>query len=513
MSDAAPPAKRPATEKSRCGAAAPALSARERFLRELERYASDDDGDGGSGGADTAAVAARVAPRPAPAHADFFFGDGDDAIAADDDAHEPPRTTARGQDGTGASASGGHDGSSDAAPLRVGLQLLHRMHTLGGVGAERAPPASQPPHDRSARSTSTPTSAQQQQSSSGSFEVVQAYVPLSTGGFLSTAGAAGDTMEGHQVRVGDVLALRKPPGTAASPPPPPPPHTNRSASTTPSSSPTTATAPASAAAVEVLAQRAMGHFKSAAAFTSDEVKYGRSLTPEMTRVLFEVARVDQHSRSVEAVFLDGARAKLSYLEVRPAGYVERKMYAAWKADPASRPVATIHSAAASPTTSSSPTATAAPSQPPSPPPPAAAWWVTPRLLVRLAAESAGDWYGKRCAVTSVQRSGNRIRLTEVLEEAADGDGGTAVAETRELVGLDGLETVIPRKGGRAMVVLGARRGEMCTVRNRVRGPDGELIAVEVEVGRTKEVLAMRPEELCALCPTATASPAAAARRA
>lgn len=534
----APPAKRPASEAARLAATTGrrsevnhvrgthAMTARARFLQELQQYASDDDDGTGAvgvavasgsragraGGMGTAmephdtgahSTGAPAAPQPSAASArdgDFFFGGpsgGGEALHDID---------------LGSPFAGTPSPAPPPAPTRVGLQLLHRMH--GDTAA----------------TTASPTSP-------NGFEVVHTYVPLSTGGFLSTVSATEDTMEGHQVRIGDVLSLRKPlPGASASatpsPPPPLPPHplppltaqqqhhshTRPTAANVSSSSAATGMqAPdvAHDASASAMAHTAMSHFLSAASFTGDEKRYGRRLTPDMTRLLFEVARVDPQGRRLEALFLDGSRAKVGFHDVRPAGYVERAMYAAWRADPASRPVHTIHSDASSPTTATGggggngdarlPSALSAASPSTSPVPPSGSptdaagtgWWVIPRLLVRLTAEAAGDWYGKKCVVKTVQRSENRVRLTEWVDESASAPSAAA-PETRELIGADGLETVVPKKGGRALVVLGPLRGEMCVVRARVRGPDGDLSAVEVEMSRTKDVVTLQADELCAL---------------
>ncbi|KAG5503973.1 hypothetical protein GH5_04831 [Leishmania sp. Ghana 2012 LV757] len=576
--DDAPPHKYLAAEHAKQDRATPVaarehirgpseLSARARFLRELEQYASDDDDHGdkadvvdvGAGprqhanhanGAPqrssgsllaSATCAASSSVRPSN-RSDFFF-------SGEDDPHDQVDDDTVGDEVENMASTGSTKGSTindiSAVPPRIGLELLRRMHasnTSGGRSSSgrgtavnsaafplvtHAPSA---PQGHTSHAASAGVNGAQYlplaPTSSGDFEVVHAYVPLSTGGFLSTASAQDDTMEGHQVCIGDVLSLRKPLGGAAPPPSnlgasalaSPPTASTAPLPTAPSTLTTTAAAAAGAATtgstVEAVARKAMTHFKRAATFTAEEEKYGRQLTPDMMRLIFEVARVNQRGRSIEALFLDGTRAKVSFFEVRPAGYVERKIYAMWKADPASRPVHTIHSNASSPTTSSAPHGAVLPS-PASPPQPSVAggaWWVIPRLLVRLTTEAAGDWYGKKCVVKSVQRSERRVRLMEWAEEGrccgvgesgrtcihSCGKPATAAVETRELIGVEGIETVVPKKGGRAMVVLGSRRGEMCTVRSRVRGADGELTAVEVEMSRTKELVTLHADELCAL---------------
>jgi hypothetical protein len=515
------------------------LNARERFLRELEHYASDDEDEvaavarsrgkavvlpstslspalrpqtllGGSNGLPNPPSAAPTAAAVAEAdNTDFFFndpGDGGSLHAHDDDTTEHADSS-RHNDGTATTAT-----TRSHAP-RVGLRLLQRMH------AESAATSHNNSVDDGGARVGVGTAL-------STFTVVHTYVPLSTGGFLSTASAGDDLMEGRQVRVGDVLSLRKPhystTTTISQPseglslassvvPKAGGPHPQIQPSL-PSSSPSSAhTAPPGPL-----------RFKPAASFTDNEVEYGRRLSPDMVRRLCEVTRVDSRGRTVEALFLDGTRAKLPYRDVRPAGYDEQKRYVQWKADPASRPVPTMHSGSPSSTSFSAPgahptsstavsatdlagpVAVAGATQSPSGSAAALPWWVIPRLLVRVATEAAGDWYGKKCVVNAVRRSDNAIRLTEWQDEAVvsthrhGNSSGAPTLETRELIGVDGLETVVPKKGGRAMIVLGPKKGEMCTVRSRVRGPDGDLTGVEVEISRTKEVVTLHAEELCAL---------------
>lgn len=535
-----PPLKRAATETARRDSqlTSSTANARARFLRELEMYASDDEDDVAAVARSRSGNAANTLTRVYSPHAldtspavaaaddsDFFFSQATTHTGGDDkdDDNETERdeygSAANSGSGVGVRGSRTTVGGTQPPP-RVGLSLLLRMHAES-TAAKRNSPAGKGGEVAACES--------RRASSAVPLEVVHAYVPLSTGGFLSTASAGEDLMESRQVRVGDVLSLRKlrsdntsqptagptitavpcrgnlkvgspasptaPVGSSLLPPPPPQPATAASADT---------------------AQVALHRFKSAASFTDNDKEYGMRLSPDMVGLLFEVTRVDTQGRSVEALFLDGSRAKLAFREIRPAGYDERRRYAQWKADPSSRPVTTMYSRASSPSTASAPGTHSAFSANTTEPAQAersesgtaaaaltetARWWVIPHLLVRVATEAAGDWYGKKCVVKTVRRKENAVRLTEWVDEPAVKGSTTsagAAAETRELIGVDGLETVVPKKGGRAMVVLGPRKGEMCTVRSRLRGPDGDLTGVEVEMNRTKEVVTLQAEELCAL---------------
>ncbi|KPI86425.1 hypothetical protein ABL78_4504 [Leptomonas seymouri] len=503
-------------------------NARAHFLRVLEQCASDDE-DEAVAIARSRGHGAVPSPRgrtlPSPLHASFtpppasseasdssgfFFGhtaqytSGSDHNEAVDD------------DGFAVSTGGslkqrnGPTVVKASAPSRIGLSLLHRMHAES-MSADSG---------RSTNNANASKSSETRGPSSATFETVYTYVPLSTGGFLSTATAGEDLMEGRQVRVGDVLSLRKPPNTTPSSLNAPvtsfldrPRLGSNPATPNSSVSPSLPPPPTQPSPALISADRAhktLSHFKPAASFTDNDKEYGMRLSPDMVRCLFEVTRVDPQGRSVEALFLDGTRVKLPFHSIRPAGYDEQKRYAQWKTDPSSRPVATIHSGVSSPTSASargahpvSPvdqTSQTVPTGDGITAVSADSWWVIPRLLVRIATEAAGDWYGKKCVVKAVRRNENAIRLTEWQDEAqhARGNGSSGAAEMRELIGVDGLETVVPRKGGRAMIVLGPQRGEMCTVRSRVRGPDGGLTGVEVEMRRTKEVVTLRAEDLCAL---------------
>ncbi|KPA79103.1 hypothetical protein ABB37_05623 [Leptomonas pyrrhocoris] len=533
----------PATPTSHHTQDSSAADARARFLRELEQYASDDEdevvavsrsrGDGVAA-SPVLSVPNQIAstllnissaPPPSPAssasvdNSDFFFGHATQLTnrVDRDDADGHANSTADNNGGALQQRNGASAAGSARAASRIGLSLLHRMH------AETTPASTE---RGTTRKPDTSKGPEARGPSSAAFEVVHAYAPLSTGGFLSTATAGDDLMEGRQVRVGDVLSLRQRRGATSlssqasstllagrtgSVHTPVSPQANTAPPLLPPSSSPVPSSPLTARISADAAQEALHHFKPAASFTDGERGYGMQLPPDMVRQLLEVTRVDPHGRSVEALFLDGTREKLPFRDVRPAGYDEQRRYAQWKADPSSRPVATMHSGASSPTSASAPgthpaspvAQTSATAQQANSTVVAAAdtWWVIPHLLVRVATEVAGDWYGKKCAVTAVRRSENAIRLTEWHDEAQSSGGHSShrnAAETRELIGADGLETVVPKKGGRAVIVLGPRKGEICTVRSRVRGPMGDLTGVEVEIRRTNEVVTLQAEELCAL---------------
>lgn len=273
-------------------------------------------------------------------------------------------------------------------------------------------------------------------------------------------------------------------------------------------------------AAEILASR----FRGESSLGEEERMYGRRLDPQLCASLAEVRRVDTARRQMELEFLSGERGKFTVYEIRPAGFVEQRLYEQWKANPASRPVHTITSektchtkvgngaadagkqpdgsldgGASANSSSSTPTA--------SPPVP---WWVLPRLVVRIVAESAGPlWLGQKVVVQSIQRKESRMRLRrldEVEGRGADSTtllsrpqqqpqqqqqqqqqrmaGGRPPISTAEsvvdVIGLESVETVVPRKGEKGMIVLGPRRGELVIVVDRTRHPKtGELDKVGV----------------------------------
>lgn len=467
------PAKMPRIE-SRGGGA---LSARDKFLQELAKYASDDDDEDGSGSGpglngglgQPSLLATATEPEPPTS---FFGGD---------DQPEEEAVTA-----------------SQAAPQQrnIGLSLLRGMHhsLVGGDPAPRP------------------------------MAKVESYAPLSSGGFLDTDADHGDT---KNVKIGDVMvALKLPnapksgssscskpgsPVTASGPGSPPP-----QAEAQRYYSPTT-TAPVEKPA-EVFAAAAsnkiLSHFRAEASMTEEERRYGRRLSVDMTTHLFSVSRLDRATHTLEGIFLDGSRAKLRLTEVRPAGFVERGLFAKWRADPASRPVKVI--GAASAVSPQPPSSTASPASPTEqqqqqvPP----AWWVLPNLVVRVVAADAGEWYGQKGVVVSIRRKENTVRLVplDVWEQHHQRPPGSPLQpppnrkpaahvpmdSAVDLVGLDGIETVLPKKGESGMIVLGEHKGDMASVLARIRGEEGDLAAIEVSCQRTSDVLRLQPQDLCAM---------------
>lgn len=418
---------------------------RDRFLNSLKQYASDDDDD--------QVTSAMVRGRQ---------------MAQE----QQPSTTSASQPFIFDAAS--HSVGNIVAPAdpqQIGRQLLHRMHDYS------APPAPSAAPLKRRRGGGNDSSA----TSGSSFAVVRSYVPLSTGGFIE--GGGDDAMDGQVPRVGDILALR---GT---------PSLSRCAQETKSGSApmpsALSTSPASSADV-------LKRFRSESDMTPEEKLHGKRLSSEMVDLLFEVVRIDTRGRTVEGLFLNQTRAKLPFSGIRPAGYVERRLYHQWKQDPSSRPLMVIEaSAEAAPVSARTATTLVGAVEPgggatgSNEAARVTPWWVVPRLLVRIAATASGAWYGKKCVVQSIKRAENKIRVCEW-------SGGGPIGEPVDVVGVEGLETVVPKKGGRAMIVVGERRGDMVLVCGRLRSADGELTSVEVEVGQAKEKLVLKPHELCEL---------------
>ncbi|RNF13960.1 Trypanosoma vivax [Trypanosoma conorhini] len=296
--------------------------------------------------------------------------------------------------------------------------------------------------------------------------VVQAYVPLSVGGFMegSAETAVNDI---SQVRPGNVMCLRCP------------------------------TSPAPRAGPGI-------NFVKEADLTEEERRYGKRLSAEMTQELFEVGRVDRDAGLLEAIFLDGTRQKLKVYAVRPAGFLETELFRRWKRDPSSRPVRTVYAASDSLAASQPlPSATASAANRTSNDNESAAvgvartpWWVTPQLIVRVVEKSAGELFGEKFVVKSLTRREGKIRLVPWQRSA--GSGEPAARSLLDVVGCEALETVVPKVGEQGMIVLGGMRGELVTVVERHRDADGELASLKVCSTLTQREFVVGPHEVCLL---------------
>ncbi|EPY23148.1 hypothetical protein STCU_00638 [Strigomonas culicis] len=320
---------------------------------------------------------------------------------------------------------------------------------------------------------------------------VETYVPLSSGGFLESEGqppAGGDGDLPRPIAVGDIVCRR-----------PKLFQLQGSAGAVQEKPPATATGAGTAA----LATGWVKGFKSEKSLSAAEQQYGKPIEVDMVGTLLEVTRVDRQHKQLEVTALSGKREKLRFADVRFAGYVEQGLYHRWKADPASRPVETLTAPAApahaSPPSSSAPAeGTAQPA--------AADWWVLPRLVVRVMVEGSGR-YGSKAVVLKVARKEEKMRLTPL--ELYGTAGATAnPAHVFDVVGCANVDTVVPKKLEKGLMVKGEHRGELVTVRNRVRQQQdagAEITQIEVQCVRTNDVWRVAPEEVCAIL---TAAPAA-----
>ncbi|ESS70354.1 hypothetical protein TCDM_00810 [Trypanosoma cruzi Dm28c] len=363
----------------------------------------------------------RAQGRP---HGGFFNGNGE----KDEDEDEKPVLARAGSD-------------------RVGLRLLQGMQK--------------------------PTSSSSSVLLSGKekMRVVEAYVPLSVGGFMeSSAETAVDNLS--QIKPGNVMCLRSPASSAS--------------------------------------QASTGmNFVKETDLTEEERRYGKRLSSNMTQELFEVGRVDRDTGMLEAIFLDGTRRNLKAYAVRPAGFVEKELFRQWKRDPNSRPVRTVYAASqdanASPSLSSTTQTTrttavdsanrknntAAVELMP--------WWVSPQLIVRVVEKSAGDLFGKKFVVKSLSRKEGKIRLVPWQRSA--GNGESAENSPVDIVGCEALETIVPKVGEQGIIVLGNMRGELVKVMERHRDVNGELASLKVCSTLTGNEFTVGPHEVCQLaCP-------------
>ncbi|ORC83670.1 Trypanosoma vivax [Trypanosoma theileri] len=125
---------------------------------------------------------------------------------------------------------------------------------------------------------------------------------LSVGGFMATS-AETILNSAHNARPGDIMCVGCPPQTMT--------HHLTVYSVSP---------------VDIVAASSSGSSSTAGMqfvremdLTEEEKLYGKRLSCDMLRELFEVGRVDSATNSLEAIFLDGTRQKLKVFAVRLAG--------------------------------------------------------------------------------------------------------------------------------------------------------------------------------------------------
>ncbi|CCW62517.1 unnamed protein product [Phytomonas sp. EM1] len=501
------------------------LSQRERFLKELSKFASDSDNS----------------------------HDEDTYLSAEQRLNQQGNNTITGNFFEQAAEEEERNHKSinrSDAPKRVGISLIKSMHT-----ANRSSMVS--------RLDSGVNNKNNADTYDKEFKVVETYSPLSTGGFFETSM---EPMDIRVVKIGDVMCL-----LSTSP-------GNSNSASLPKGSPSTKSlvlhkteksltgvlsiqgartglrtakvvnnnilnSPSAAkirsfddigeVAATTRACTLLQRFRAEAKLTDEERTYGKKASVEMMNQLFEVTRLDRDNHTLEGLFLNGSRRVLRAHEVRLAGFIERKLYKKWKDDPGSQPVHTIEVVELK--TQISPTCKI--SQQPgvavedsraatvhaegrtdsdkpggitgvegSP----VAWWVIPNLIVRIVADNAGGWYGKKCVVRAIDRKSNKVRLISLelwlqhQQHSPQSPQPTSLVpkgeEVVEVVGLQGLETVLPKKGESGLVVLGPRRGEMASVVTRLCDSEGNLVKLKVQCNRTKDVFELEPHELCLLAP-------------
>jgi hypothetical protein len=108
-------------------------------------------------------------------------------------------------------------------------------------------------------------------------------------------------------------------------------------------------------------------------------------------------------------------------------------------------------------------------------------WIVERLVVRVVhgdTTTAEDFQPYKATVAKVERRGS-------------GSGGIVLLSNGLRVSGHSLDTVIPKKGERGMVVLGVHKGRMATVLEK----SGDAVHVDIATVGPQWV---QPEEICAL---------------
>jgi hypothetical protein len=212
------------------------------------------------------------------------------------------------------------------------------------------------------------------------------------------------------------------------------------------------------------------------------------------------------STDVELLLGDGkTREKVSVLSLRLAGALEERAYHAWRAKGASSCSSNNSDGTAAVSTRGGIGGTKRPREDTMStrgPQGLAAdhpWWAVPGIVVRVVNHELTSLCGKKYVVAKASKKENRIFLGNFTEsEALVSSGVQALPLTGgHAVGLQDVDTVIPKDGGRALVLLGEHRGEVVTVVAKERSDSREIVRVS---GKTDAglILSVKPEEISQL---------------
>ncbi len=214
------------------------------------------------------------------------------------------------------------------------------------------------------------------------------------------------------------------------------------------------------------------------------------------KLMGTITRMSPSSNDVELLMADGVtREKVSVLELRAAGAMERESFLRWqvrlKSDGnLSSTGGTKRSREGDPPVVGEPLLDGEP------------WWVVKGIVVRVVNPSLSLLCGRKFVVAAASKKENRILLGDFTE--ADSSATSSGQQRRQNAPLTGghavqqqdLETVIPKDGGKALVLLGEHRGEIVTVQSKLRSAETrEVVAVCCNTTQTDLLVTVQPDHL------------------
>ena len=203
------------------------------------------------------------------------------------------------------------------------------------------------------------------------------------------------------------------------------------------------------------------------------------------RLFGQITRMNPSSTDVEISLADGSREKVSVLELRAAGAVELRTFRKWQQNHNS-------SQAGGSLSGKRPRDALNPSDFPSSDTP---WWVVKGIVVRVVNESLSSLCGRKYVVASASKKENRIFLGDFTESEGPAGNSRGPLAGGHTVGQQDVETVIPKDGGKALILLGEHRGEMVTVLKKVRSEETREVRGVNVTTMSGETLFVGPDQL------------------
>jgi hypothetical protein len=121
------------------------------------------------------------------------------------------------------------------------------------------------------------------------------------------------------------------------------------------------------------------------------------------------------------------------------------------------------------------------------------WWVFKGIVVRVVNDALPLLCGRKFVVANASKKENRILLADFTEGGKGAGSGPMTGG--HAVQQQDVETVVPKEGGKALVLLGDHRGEVITVTGKVRAAETREIVGVVGTTSAGVSITVQPDQL------------------